>query len=98
MMSPKRPSHEIHCVPSEAHVVWVSTSLTPVPSGQQVSVLVAVPHVTHEPPLQSPVTQSVCTLHVAPGAHLPHVGPPQSTPVSSASCTPSPQCDVVHVP
>jgi hypothetical protein len=97
MINPKRPSHDIHCVfPGEHIVFWMT--LTPVPSGQHVSVLVTVPQVTHVPPLQSAVKQSAFPLHVAPAAHLPHVGPPQSTPVSSASLTPSEQCEVVHVP
>jgi hypothetical protein len=98
MINPKRPSHDIHCVFSAEHKVCVSMSLTPVRSGQHVSVLVTVPQVTHVPPLQSAVRQSAFPLHVAPAAHLPQVGPPQSTPVSSASLTPSEQCEVVHVP
>lgn len=98
MMSLKRPSHESHCAPSGAHICLVSTRMTPVPPGQHVSVLVDVPQVTHAPPEQSPLAQSVGATQETPVAHFEQVAPPQSIPVSSASLIPSEQCDVVQDP
>jgi hypothetical protein len=43
-------------------------------------------------------TQSAPTRHFLVSAHGPQVAPPQSTSVSSASCTPSVQCGATHVP
>ena len=98
MMRRNRPSQEIHCAPSGAHIWFVSTRTTPVPPGQHVSVLVAVPHVTHDPLEQSPVMQSDGAAQEEPAAHFEQVAPPQSIAVSSASLTPSEQCDAVQDP
>jgi hypothetical protein len=68
------------------------------PFGQHVSVLVAVPHVTHAPALQSPLMQSVPATQETPVVHFAQVAPPQSAPVSSASLIPSEQCDVAQDP
>jgi hypothetical protein len=48
--------------------------------------------------LQSPLAQSFATLHFFEFAHGAQSLPPQSTSVSSASCTPSMQCIETHVP
>jgi hypothetical protein len=59
---------------------------------------VSIAHAVHVIALQSPLAQSFATLHFLEFAHGAQSLPPQSTSVSSASCTPSVQCIATHVP